>query len=379
MLNIVGDYCTKYVNISKLLEFRNCEDSITSMQRVVPRRETMSEENEAAGVAAVSKNSKFTLLAEEEVLLETKPSFFAFFGMYVLAIMVFCIHMLFYWYADKDTSNLEGLEHMAAIIVKESGIAGFFVMMLVITWANRFINMSTSGRWFTFGLLLISITPALFTLDELLTEPFKLFGFTLIENPLIGDNTGGYLPTWDPVYFLILGVGYFVMLVALTFYYQHSFAYAITSDAVIFRRDFMLNSSQRRVLYGNIQDLNVEKGAIGSILGFGTVVPLTGSGLGIGEETMGISAGGAAGSVADSKEGDSAPAKGFKMVLRMFFALLSAQRTVRTIKPDPAQCFFGIRGPDKVYAKVAEMWQSFDPSGQMEEIKDLLAANLKQE
>ena len=101
----------------------------------------MSEENEAAGVAAVSKNSKFTLLAEEKVLLETKPSFFAFFGMYVLAIMVFCIHMLFYWYADKDTSNLEGLEHMAAIIVKESGIAGFFVMMLVITWANRFINI----------------------------------------------------------------------------------------------------------------------------------------------------------------------------------------------------------------------------------------------
>ena len=140
----------------------------------------------------------------------------------------------------------------------------------------------------------------------------------------------------------------------------------------------MLNSSQRRVLYGNIQDLNVEKGAIGSILGFGTVVPLTGSGLGIGEESMGISAGAGA-AVAESSEGDSTPTKGFKMVLRMFFALLSAQRTVRTIKPDPAQCFFGIRGPDKVYAKVAEMWQSFDPSGQMEEIKDLLAANLKNE
>ena len=347
------------------------------MQRVVPRRETMSEETEAAGASAPAKSSKFTLLAEEEVLLETKPSFFAFFGMYVLALLVLGVHLLFWWGNTMDTKSPEGAGKIANDIVDLAGITGFFFMMLVITWANRFVNMSTSGRWFTFGLLLISITPGIFTLERLLTQPVDLLLMEL--DPIVGDGSTSYLPEWNDMFYAMFGIGYFVLLVTLTFYYQHSFAYAITSDAVIFRRDFMLNSAQRRVLYGNIQDLNVEKGAIGSILGFGTVVPLTGSGLGIGEETMGIAAGAGASSVTESNDGDSTPAKGLKMVLRMFFALLSAQRTVRTIKPDPSQCFFGIRGPDKVYAKVAEMWQSFDPSGQMEEIKDLLAANLKNE
>ena len=125
----------------------------------------------------------------------------------------------------------------------------------------------------------------------------------------------------------------------------------------------MLTNSVRRILYSNFTDVIVQQGPIGSIMGYGNVVPLTGSGLGLGEETIGISAG-AAGGALDSKEGESVATSLPKKILKMFFVLLTSQRTIRTVKPDPADCFFGISNPMGVYRLINELMdESVGPAG----------------
>ena len=48
-----------------------------------------------------------------------------------------------------------------------------------------------------------------------------------------------------------------------------------------------MNRSERQVRYNHIEDIKMEQGIFGTIFGFGTVLPLTGSGLGTGtDESM---------------------------------------------------------------------------------------------
>lgn len=105
----------------------------------------------------------------------------------------------------------------------------------------------------------------------------------------------------------------------------------------------MMSRSRRRFLFDNIREINVLQGAIGKTFNFGSVIPMTGTGLGIQESTTGVAAGGSIGPQAD--ENDSAAEKAGKGVMRAFLALLMFQRTKRSISQNPKHCFFGVRDP----------------------------------
>ena len=102
--------------------------------------------------SADASRDKYRLIAGEEILEngEARPSTLAFLGMYVLGALVFGVHMLFN--SDLSTSDDASLlVSLSAALINATNWdvfpIGFVAFMGFITWANRMLNVSTSGRW----------------------------------------------------------------------------------------------------------------------------------------------------------------------------------------------------------------------------------------
>jgi hypothetical protein len=299
---------------------------------------------------------KFNLIPGEDLMQIHRPSLFAFAGMYIMAVFVGAVHYLWTFMPNSLSGDPSVIEELLFDFISSSigESIGFPFVMLFLAWLNRWMNISSSTKWFTGTMIIIAALP-----------------FTAwIINAFWADSPANIFDGSYP--YEMAGIFWIAFLSINVFYFQRSFIYAITTDAVIFRKDFMLTNSVRRILYSNFTDVIVQQGPIGTIMGYGNVVPLTGSGLGLGEETIGISAG--AGGALDSKSGESAAIGVPKKIMKMFLVLLTSQRTIRTVKPDPADCFYGVRKPHDVTVVVNDRWKGADSGSTLEEIKDLMAA-----
>jgi membrane protein YdbS with pleckstrin-like domain len=65
--------------------------------------------------------------------------------------------------------------------------------------------------------------------------------------------------------------------------FRRGHRYYITSSRIVARFG-MLRITERSTLYSKIDDLMLQKGVLGSIFNFGTVIPITSSGLGMGQD-----------------------------------------------------------------------------------------------
>ena len=128
------------------------------------------------------------------------------------------------------------------------------------------------------------------------------------------EPVGDFIPIGQYNYTLF-GLFFVSVYTALTYYYQRSFHYAVTSDAVIFEHSFLLSRAHRRILFDRISEVMVERTPVGTLLGFATVTILTDSGVGIVEENTGPGIAGAIPGTTE-KEGDSTAEKASKV----FFA-----------------------------------------------------------
>ena len=234
--------------------------------------------------------------------------------------------------------------------------------MLFVTWMNRLLNTSTSGKWVTIWLLLVSFTPLIIQIDD----------FIFFVTDLFGEGKGDFIGI--DYNFYLFGIAYTGLFFALTIYYQNSFHYAITSDAVIFEHSFLLSRSHRRILFDRISEVIVERTPVGTVFGYATVSILTDSGVGIVDESMG-----AAGAVnmpgtaesSDDTIGDQAK----KSLLRSFVGILTYQRTIRTVRPDPKHCFYSVRNWDKCKMLLNEMHKKHSQSNLLSDLKESISSN----
>ena len=100
---------------------------------------------------------------------------------------------------------------------------------------------------------------------------------------------------------------------------------------------------------------------------------LTDSGVGIVDESMG-----AAGAVnmpgsADSAD-DTVAETAKKSLLRSFVGILTYQRTIRTVRPDPKHCFYSIREWDKCKMLLNEMHKKHSQSNLLSDLKETISA-----
>ena len=277
-----------------------------------------------------SHGQLFGLVTGEKMNHIVKPTVFAFWSMYMLGIMVFCVHILFWWAETFDPGDeASAFVDIVDMLAGSAPTVGFTILMLIVLWFNRMLNVGTSGKGFSFLLFLIAIVPSLIELDDVLNS--------------LGLTEKEILPSWFEYSFLMWGIGWGVFIFMFTIWTQRSYTYAVTSQAVILQQDFMMSRSRRRFLFDNIREINVIQGAIGKMMNFGSVIPMTGTGLGIQESTTGVAAGASIGP--EVNEGDSVPTKTGKRILKAFLAILMFQRTKRSISQNPKHCFFGVGDP----------------------------------
>jgi len=309
--------------------------------------------------------AKFLTIPGEEILLTKQPSIFAFLGMYVLGLIVLGVHLLFGQADLLGDSDSSALVSIVIAIIKVSGGEtvpfGFVLTMLIITWLNRLMNMSTSGRWVTTWLLIVTFTPIIIQIDDVISFITGLFG----------KSTGGFIPEFISYNYTIFGFIFASMFWGLTYYFQKSFHYAITSDAVIFQHRFLLSHSRRRILYDRISEVIEERNPMGMILGYSTLTILTDTGIGLVEETIGMGAGATLPGTSQ-KDSDSAAASAGKTWIRSLVGLMTYQRTVTRVVADPKNCFYSIRKSDKTKLLVDEMHKKHSSSSLLSDLKDSL-------
>ncbi len=214
---------------------------------------------------------KYDLLRNEEIRAELKPHPLSFLDHHTPFIYLFGLGMglavLFNavtgWVAFED------------FLGYEVGIVA--VRMMIWSLALFAFGVAVSVTLIRWGFLVIFI--AIIALAIFLT----------IQVPAAGSNPF-FLSAYS-VIMSIIGMG----LVDL---YRRTHTYVITDLRLILKAG-ILTRSERTVRFENVTDLETSQGIIGRIFGFGTIIPVTASGLGTGGEEA--FAGGAAG--ATTKEG----------------------------------------------------------------------------
>ena len=146
---------------------------------------------------------KFRLTNDEEILQDIKPSIFAFTPMYGVALLILFAHWMFEMDWDDGTtmsSIIDGIISFGKV-----GNFGFVVVMLAITWFNRMLNGATSGKWTSMYLLVVTFTPMILSIDNILES--------------LGIIESGFIPL-DEFYYLTFGLFWSVLFVVLTVFYK---------------------------------------------------------------------------------------------------------------------------------------------------------------
>ena len=331
----------------------------------------------AASAAAAERDTserlmkKLNLVAGESIDSESvyRPAPLSFTSRYILAFGVLLIHLLFWWF-DKFSADSEA----AAIVEILSGFFGFGVTsfvfaMLLLIWLNRFLNVSTSGTVYTLTLLLITLAPFLYFLDSLLAGDESalpgLLSFLEIDAYETAMLPGG----WSP---LIFGIAWFALLIFIVEYNRRTYTYGVSNKAIIMKRDFFFTRNQRRILYDNISDINLEQGVFGTLFRFGNVVPVTESGFGLDVDSGGAAEAAVAVAAVDGAAGEDKKTNPILKFVKFFIVLAMLQRKKKGLTRDPDHCLFGVRKPQAVYDKIAQYQLEHDPAQKMQELKETM-------
>ena len=346
-------------------------DEATVEEPTEEMHEAPAEEAKAEAPSEDKNRAKYRLISGEDILEngEARPSTLAFIGMYVLGLTVFGVH-LFFNNPPTAADDASLPAWLAAKLIEwtnwESLPLGFVLVMCFITWANRMLNISTSGKWVTVSLLFITFLPIVISLDNLISSIVNLVSSS--------DTSYNFIPI-DNYNFFLSGLLFLLVFWGFTYKYQRSFSYAVTTNAIIFQHAFLLSRSHRRILFDRISEVMVERTPMGTMLGYATVTIMTDSGVGLVEESVGVTAG-AGGNVpgTTSNADDSVTAKARKNIFRSMFALISYQRTTRRVDHDPRHCFYKIRKWEDIKMMLNEMHRKHSQSNMLEDIKSALTA-----
>ena len=261
---------------------------------------------------------------------------------YILASFVLLVHIVFFLGEMLDSPEGEGQANLILSLtmwlIDKTGVMGFVICMLFLTKINHFVNFSTSGGWTTSWLLVTSSIPIV----------WKLMGFIEWIAGLIGSDFTSPLPTWNFAWFAPLGFFSFIVMVIFTILYQRSFQYAITDKRIHIRQSFLyFETSAHGISYQKVENLKADPTILGRLLGFGNIHVITGSGVGLQVESLGVSA-------ANTSEIRERPTGRMKTI-SLLVGWVTVQRSRNVEATDPADCLYGIRRPMDVYRLINEL------------------------
>ncbi len=291
--------------------------------------------------------SDITLLGGEELKMKLSPHVFSFFNLYI----VFLLLLFWAWYIydffaqDKFADFPFGIHGFIENYVNDSEVlAGAIIWSLglfIVGFAARFFFMDSGGQSI-FRLYSGVAVIGILTLSYYQYESLDYMGDTMEFGRV-------FIPGMTAAVSLI---GIFSVD-----YYRRSFTYFLTDNRIVLKSSFLMNRSERQVRYNHIEDIKLEQGVIGSILGYDTVLPLTGSGLGTGtDESMVV-----AGAGSDVKGIGSVGIAG------------GSRSSSKKVRHNPNDCLFGVPSPGKVRDLITENIQADTGVEHLKNIKELLS------
>ncbi len=225
----------------------------------------------------MSKAHGVDLLQGEEVDLVVKPHPISFIKYHLVAVYLIVVTVFLGWFYFYLKSNLPLLDTLNAIFGTIPGLYVEDIALLLVFWAILLL----SGL--IIGVLWVSKMPLLYmvlvgaagtALELYFLAPYDL---ALIQKPLV--------KLW------LLGVAA-VLGMILTEVYRRGHVFIITNYRIIMKKGF-IGKEEREIMYDKITDVYVNQGIMGRIFNFGTVIPISASGFGLGEDSASAFAGAA--------------------------------------------------------------------------------------
>ncbi len=187
------------------------------------------------------------LLENEKVEKELQPHPISFFHLHSLWIFLFLFSILLYHFSPK----ISGIKFLG-----ENAILAIWMVGLI---AIGIIESLVLIRWRIF-IAYIAI---------LAFGTFLLWKFNLWELQKL----------FIPFYTICISL----LILAIVEIYRRSHKYIITNFRLIFRGGILFKK-ERVLRYEKITDLATHQGIVGKIFGYGTIIPVTQSGFGLGED-----------------------------------------------------------------------------------------------
>ena len=124
---------------------------------------TMSDEgNQIENIDETERERrKFNLIPGEDLMQIHRPSLFAFAGMYVMALLIGAVHYIWTFMPSEAPGQIlvNSRYTMEFCIKFLRRICWIPNIMLVLAWFNRWINISSSTKWFTMTMIVIAALP----------------------------------------------------------------------------------------------------------------------------------------------------------------------------------------------------------------------------
>ena len=291
--------------------------------------------------------SGITLLRGEELKMQLKPHMFSFFHLYLTFFLLLIWSYVIYDFFNSDKfSDFPFYDNIEALLQDSEVLAGAIVWSLglfIVGFLARYLFMDSGGQ-------------AIFRLYSCVA----LFGIIVMAYHGYSDmkDTMGFGRWFIPGMTAVVGL---IGLFSVDFY-RRSFTYFLTDNRIVLQSNFLMNRSERQVRYNHIEDIKMEQGIFGTIFGYGTVLPLTGSGLGTGtDESMVVA-------------GSGTEIKGMSLGIGG-----ASRNSSRSIRHNPHDCLFGVSSPSKVRDLITEHIQSDTGVEHLKQIKELLGKENKEE
>ena len=171
-----------------------------------------------------------------------------------------------------------GLQSLCIFLIVWGVLVGWFVNFSEYQ-EFFFDNFWTVILVWGFGLLLVGVIASLITIRWSIFFLYLgvLAGGIAIMFWMGGQNDAGIFIPFYSVAMSIIGF----LIVEL---YRRSHKYIISNQRIVFRGG-VLTKQERTLRYDKVSDINSKQGILGQIFGFGTIIPISQSGFGLGSDS----------------------------------------------------------------------------------------------
>lgn len=265
----------------------------------------------------MSKVADLNLIDREEIIRVLKPHPLSFYWLYIIWLYVIGVGIILLAYSDELLSALEGIPFLPSqypymvLWILAILAPGIVIALFRIHW-----------KWFAlFAVIAVGITALAYQLSLNVVH----------QNALL----------------TLVGV---VGLCGVELY-RLSHSYIITNFRIVTETGF-IGTKRRTLLYSKINDLIVEKSFLGKIFNYGTLIPVSASGMGLGEDFAIVGAG-VGGQV------PSGPGAG---------VMVGGGQSVSTPRGRSPYILFGVTHPDEVQSMIFGLMHAMEEGHYLQKI-----------